>query len=355
MQKRKIIHVDMDAFFASVEQRDFPEYRGKPLVVGGQPNSRGVVAACSYEARTFGIHSAMSSSVAYKRCPQAIFVAPRFEVYRQVSANILNIFKQYTEIIEPLSLDEAYLDVSFCTEHHGSATLIAQAIRRQIFTELNLTASAGISYNKFLAKVASDENKPNGQKVILPKDAQNWLHQLPIGRFYGIGKVTEKRMKALGIKTGMELGQQSRIELIKHFGKSGAWYYDIVRGIDNRSVGGRAKRRSIGIESTFQQDLFNIEQMLEKLYQMSDKLSISLKKKQLYAKTLTLKVKYPNFKIVTRSHSYPSPFNDSASIRPWLKILLERTSCEKLKVRLLGLSVSNLSSLDDSSDQLPLY
>ena len=342
---RKIIHIDMDAFFASIEQRDFPEYRNKPLVVGGQPNSRGVVATCSYEARQFGIHSAMPSAHAYRLCPSAIFVPPRFEAYRQASDHIRAIFKRYTSVIEPLSLDEAFLDVTNARLHHGSATLIAAAIRADIKQELKVTASAGISYNKFLAKLASDENKPDGQFTILADQASDWLRALPIRKFFGIGKATEAKMHRLGIYTGKDLETHSKIKLIQAFGHAGAYYYDIVRGIDDRPVSPSRKRQSIGCENTYAQDISSTEEMLEALTKMTEKIATSLVEKSLYAQTLTIKATYPSFQTVTRSHTFPVPFNDSATMVEWLPTLLKKTDAEKNHVRLLGISVSKLSQM----------
>ena len=266
---RKIIHIDMDAFFAAVEQRDHPELRGKPVIVGGQPNSRGVVATCSYEARRFGIHSAMPSSRAYQLCPHAIFIRPRIPAYRQVSLQIHSIFRNYTNLIEPLSLDEAYLDVTASSLFRGSATLIAENIRKEILKQTGVTASAGISYNKFLAKLASDMNKPDGQYVIKPDQGETFVEQLPIGKFFGVGKVTEARMQSLGIYTGADLKAKSLQELCELFGKSGAYYYDIARGIDQRPVTSHRIRKSIGSETTFQQDLSRREEMLEWLYKLA--------------------------------------------------------------------------------------
>jgi DNA polymerase-4 len=235
----------MDAFYASVEQRDFPEYRGKPLIVGGPPDSRGVVAACSYEARRFGIHSAMPSSRAWRLCPQAIFVKPRFDVYRTVSREIQAVFYEFTDKVEPLSLDEAYLDVSECNRWSGSATLIAKEIKSRIRLKTGLTASAGVSYNKFLAKIASDMDKPDGLYVIKPEQGEAFIEKLPIGRFFGVGRATEAKMKQLNIHTGLDLKNWSRDDLVAHFGKPGGYYYEIARGIDRRAVNSHRIRKSI--------------------------------------------------------------------------------------------------------------
>ena len=265
MPQRKIIHIDMDAFYASVEQRDNPEYRNKPLIVGGKPNSRGVVAACSYEARKFGIHSAMPCSQAYRLCPSAIFVRPRFEAYREVSSQIREIFWQYASEVEPLSLDEAYLDVTYTAEYKGSATLIAKAIKREILKETNLIASAGVSYNKFLAKIASDMDKPDGLYVIKPEQGEDFVANLPIGKFFGIGPATEKKMKKAGINNGKDLRAWPLEKLIKTFGKTGNYYYNIARAIDHRPVRSKRIRKSLGKETTFSNDIYSVDELLNKL------------------------------------------------------------------------------------------
>ena len=350
MPNRKIIHVDMDAFFASVEQRDEPAYQGKPLVVGGKPNSRGVVAACSYEARRFGIHSAMPCSRAYRLCPQTIFVHPRFEAYREASKQIHAIFRLFTDTVEPLSLDEAYLDVSDCIEHEGSATRIAKSIRQRIQNETGLTASAGVSYNKFLAKTASDMNKPDGQYVILPDQGEAFVAELPIGKFYGIGKVTEGKMKALGIYNGGDLRGQSLEKLQAHFGKAANYYYQIARGIDERPVCISRERKSIGAETTFGEDLLDTEEMINHLKHLAVRVADSLQAKELQASTLTIKVKYADFKQVTRSQTVNNAIVDVAQIYAWLPLLLNKTQGGKKPVRLLGIS---LSSLDKKSSAIP--
>lgn len=354
---RKIVHIDMDAFFAAVEQRDNPQLKGLPVVVGGQPDSRGVVATCSYEARKFGIHSAMPTSHAYQLCPQAIFVPPRFPAYKEASVEIHNIFKKYTDTIEPLSLDEAYLDVSDCDVCNGSATLIAQQIRQDIFAAIQLTASAGISYNKFLAKLASDQNKPNGQFVIKPGEADRFLSTLPIGRFYGVGKVTEAKMHAAGIKTGSDLKNKDIRALQKIFGNSAEYYYEISRGIDNRAVSQSRVRKSLGAETTFQQDISDVNEMLEQLMKLLDEVLISLYKKELIAYTITVKVKYASFKQVTRSYTSDTVVSDQTLAKELIPVLLARTSVNKSSVRLLGVSFSNLLNVDQYSDsgQLKLF
>ena len=340
---RKIIHIDMDAFYASVEQRDFPEYRGKPVIVGGSPEGRGVVAAASYEVRKFGVHSAMPAAKAVRLCPQAIFVKPRFEVYREVSEQIREIFYQYTDLVEPLSLDEAYLDV---TENHinlPSATLIAQKIRKDIKEKTRLNASAGVAFNKFLAKVASDINKPNGMAVITPDKADSFLEELEIGEFYGIGEATEKKMKSLGIHTGKDLKAWSEIDLFEKFGKTGRYYYRIVRGIDNREVKAHRIRKSIGKERTFSEDKDDLGWINNFLEELAEKVSASMKKKQAAGKTVTLKVRYDDFETLTRSTSFNHYINDAKDIAETAKSLLELTDVGERKVRLLGITLSNLN------------
>ncbi len=344
MGNRKIIHIDMDAFYASVEQRDFPELRGKPVIVGGAPDKRGVVAACSYEARKFGIHSAMPSSRAYRLCPQAIFQRPRFEIYRQVSTEIREVFARYTELIEPLSLDEAYLDVSDSELHQGSATLIARSIKRDIREKTALIASAGVSYNKFLAKMASDMDKPDGLYVIRPEQGPDFIEQLAIGKFYGIGKATEAKMKALDIHSGKELREWSLENLVSRFGKSGNYYYQIARGVDERQVVSSRERKSIGTETTFEHDLDDKQEMLKILNELAAKVIQYLVKRKLYAKTLTIKVKYADFTQVTRSQTMDDAFDEFERIHPAIPLLLDKTEAGEKKVRLLGVTASNLSS-----------
>lgn len=339
--QRKIIHVDMDAFFAAVEQRDFPEYRGKPLIVGGQPNKRGVVATCSYEARKFGIHSAMSSARAYKLCPQAIVVSPRFEAYREASDIIRSIFHQYSDLVEPLSLDEAYLDVSESQLFDGSATLIAKDIKQKIFQQTQLTASAGVSYNKFLAKVASDINKPDGITIIRPEQGEDFVAALPVGKFYGVGKATEAKMKSVGLHTGADIKELSKEQCEKFFGKSGMYYYNICRGIDTRLVQNQRERKSLGSETTFENDLVDIDEMLKHLGVLAVDVVHSLNEKKLKAYTVTLKVKYDNFEQVTRSKTTTYAIANIDYMLPLIAELLTKTDVEMRKVRLLGITTSN--------------
>ena len=341
MSVRKIIHIDMDAFYASVEQRDVPRFRNKPIVVGGQPNSRGVVAACSYEARKFGVRSAMPCSQAYRLCPDAIFVRPRFDAYREVSQQVHEIFRKFTSDVEPLSLDEAYLDVSDIDFADGSATAIAEAIRKMIFDELKLTASAGVSYNKFLAKIASDENKPNGLCVIKPEDAPDFVAALPIKKFHGVGKVTEEKMHGLGISTGADLRKLSLSELQGNFGKAGKYYYDIARGIDNRPVKAHRERKSLGCERTYSEDVKTIEMIRIKLDELTGKLHSMLSKRDLKAKTFTLKVKFADFSQITRSITIGEFSNSRTELDNCVVQLLEKLDQHLMPVRLLGLSASN--------------
>lgn len=340
---RKIIHIDMDAFFAAVEQRDNPALKGRPVIVGGQPNSRGVVATCSYEARKFGIHSAMPAARAWQLCPQGIFVKPRIAAYREVSQQIHQVFQQYTDLIEPLSLDEAYLDVSAVDRCSGSASLMAKEIRQQIFDVTQLTASAGISYNKFLAKIASDINKPNGQFLIKPEDGEAFVQQLPIGKFFGIGKVTEAKMHALGIQTGADLKQWPKEKLSQYFGKSGVYYYSIVRGIDERPVTSHRMRKSLGAETTFQTDIHDVEIMQQHLFQLAEQVVSGLQKKQLAGHTLTIKVKYADFQQITRSITVDELLYDVKKIICLIPLLLNKTEVDRRPVRLLGVTVSSLS------------
>jgi DNA polymerase-4 len=339
---RKIIHVDMDAFYASVEQLDNPELRGKPLAVGGSEH-RGVVSAASYEARKFGVRSALSGTLAKKYCPELIFVRPRFDRYKEISNKIRNIFHDYTDLVEPLSLDEAYLDVTINKKGNPSASLIAQEIRKRIYDELGLTASAGISINKFVAKVASDYNKPNGQKTIGPDEVIPFLEQLPIRKFYGVGKVTTEKMYQLGIFTGLDLKNKSLEFLEKHFGKAGTFYYNVVRGIHNGQVRSNHIAKSVAAEHTFNENLTSEIFMLEKLERIAAELERRLKKHNISGKTVTLKIKYSDFSQQTRSKTLPYFISDKALMLETAKELLFQ---ERMKesVRLLGISLNNLNT-----------
>lgn len=347
---RKIIHIDMDAFYAAVEQRDNPELRGKPLIVGGAPNSRGVVSTCSYEARKYGIHSAMPSSRAHQLCPHAIFIPPRFEVYTAVSRQIRQIFYEYTDLVEPLSLDEAFLDVTENKKGIPSATRVAREIKRQIFTRTGLTASAGVSYNKFIAKVASDLDKPDGLTVIPPDQGELFIERLPIRKFFGVGAVTEKKMLSLGIRTGADLKKWSKEALVRHFGKLGRYYFNIARGIDNRPVEPHRARKSIGCETTLAQDIDDTGQMIHILERLGRRLCDLLKKKQKWGRTVTLKVKYFDFKSITRSITLPEPVKEADTIMAHIRILLKRTEAGEKKVRLLGICISNFDEEEPESE-----
>ncbi|GCC50680.1 DNA polymerase IV [Chryseotalea sanaruensis] len=359
---RKIIHVDMDAFYASIEQRDFPEYRGKPIVVGGSPEGRGgVVATASYEARKFGVRSAMPSKKAKQLCPQVIFVYPRFAVYKEVSYKIREIFQRYTDLIEPLSLDEAYLDVTEDKLGIGSAIEIATQIKDAINSELQLTASAGISINKFVAKIASDMNKPNGLTFIGPSRVENFIEKLPVEKFFGVGKVTAEKMKGMNLHTGADLKKLKETELIKHFGKAGRFYYKIVRGEDNRPVKPDREAKSVGAEDTFPYDLTDVEEMVIQLKKLSVLVVNRLQKQELKGRTITLKVKYHDFKQITRSRSFLNGIDDEETILETVLSLLQQTETENVKVRLLGISLSNFNDVKINSiqelpnDQLTLF
>lgn len=339
---RKIIHVDMDAFYASVEQMDNPELKGKPIAVGGS-EKRGVVSAASYEARKFGVRSAMSGVQAKRNCPDLIFVRPRFDRYLEISKKIKEIFHDYTDLVEPLSLDEAYLDVTENKKGNPSASLIAKEIRERIFNEVGITASAGISLNKFVAKVASDYNKPNGQKTVNPEEVLEFLEALDIRKFYGVGKVTAEKMYQLGIFTGKDLKSKPIEYLDTHFGKSGRYYYHIVRGIHNSEVKPNRIRKSLAAERTFNENLSSEIFMLEKLDTIAKEVTKRLEKSKVAGKTVTLKIKYSDFTLQTRSKTLPYFVSDKSIILETAKDLLYQ---EKLSnsVRLLGISMSNLNT-----------
>ncbi|WP_163399843.1 DNA polymerase IV [Flavobacterium fluviatile] len=339
---RKIIHVDMDAFYASVEQMDNPSLRGKPIAVGGSEN-RGVVSAASYEARKFGVRSAISGVLAKKYCPEIIFVRPRFDRYKEISSKIHKIFHEYTDMVEPLSLDEAYLDVTQNKKGNPSASLLAQEIRLRILNEVGLTASAGISINKFVAKIASDYNKPNGQKTVNPDEVIPFLEDLPIRKFYGVGKVTTEKMYQLGIFTGLDLKSKSLEFLEKHFGKSGKFYYYVVRGIHNSEVKPSRNTKSVASEHTFDVNLTSEIFMLEQLEKIAASLEKRLKRYNVSGKTVTLKIKYSDFTQQTRSKTLPYFISDKSLILETVEELLYQ---ERMKdsVRLLGISLSNLNT-----------
>ncbi|EGV43212.1 DNA polymerase IV [Bizionia argentinensis JUB59] len=339
---RKIIHVDMDAFYASVEQLDNPELQGKPLAVGGG-GKRGVVAAASYEARKFGVRSAMSGMLAQRLCPGLIFAPTRFERYREISEQVRKIFFDYTDLVEPLSLDEAYLDVTENKKGNPSASLIAQEIRERIFNEVGLTASAGISINKFIAKIASDYNKPNGQKTVNPEDVLPFLEALDIRKFHGVGKVTAEKMYQLGIFTGTDLKSKTIEFLSTHFGKSGGYYYHVVRGVHTSEVKPNRIRKSLAAERTFSENLSSEIFMLEKLQHIAEEVSRRLKKSDVAGKTITLKIKYSDFTLQTRSKTVPYYVSETSIIMETAKDLLYQDSMQN-SVRLLGISLSNLNT-----------
>ena len=344
---RKIIHVDMDAFYASVAQMDYPELRGKPIAVGGS-SKRGVVSAASYEARVFGVKSAMSGALASKLCPDLIFVKSDFDRYRAISQQIRHIFLDYTDLVEPLSLDEAYLDVTTNKKGNPSASLIATQIRERIFKEVGLTASAGISINKFIAKVASDYNKPNGQKTVNPEEVLPFLEQLDIRKFYGVGKVTAEKMYQKGIFTGLDLKQKSLSYLDANFGKSGRYYYNVVRGIHNSEVKPSRTRKSLAAERTFSENLSSEIFMLEKLDHIADEVAKRLLKHKVAGKTITLKIKYSDFTLQTRSKTLPYYLSDKSMILETAKDLLYQETLDN-SVRLLGISLSNLNTNKEKS------
>ncbi|MDF2438931.1 MAG: dinB [Bacteroidota bacterium] len=347
----------MDAFYASVEQRDNPEYRGKPIVVGGSPEGRGgVVAAASYEARKFGVRSAMPSKKAKELCPHLIFVYPRFAAYKEVSKKIREIFHRYTDIVEPLSLDEAYLDVTEDKLNIGSAIDIAKLIKEQIKAETGLTASAGISSSKFVSKIASDLQKPDGLTFIGPSKIEAFMEKLPVEKFYGVGKVTADKMKSLGLHTGADLKTLTEDQLVKHFGKSGRFFYKIVRGIDDREVHAERETKSAGAEDTFSHDLTDIQEMNDELDKIAMLVFERLKKYNLKGRTITLKIKYHDFKQITRNFSFSYPVNDLETIASTAKQLLLKSGPEGKKIRLLGISLSNFGERrTNDNGQLELF
>ncbi len=345
---RKIIHIDMDAFYASVEQRDNPDLRGKPVAVGGA-SRRGVVAAASYEARRYGVRSAMPSVTALRKCPDLVFVKPRFDTYRAISLQIRSIFAHYTDLIEPLSLDEAYLDVTENKMGLPLATRIAEAIRAKIRAETGLTASAGVSYNKFLAKLASDYRKPDGLFVITPKMGPAYVETLPVGKFHGVGPATNAKMNSLGIETGADLKAKPLAFLQRHFGKAGAYYYGIARGIDDRPVRADRIRKSIGAENTFFDDLTDFKAMQAALQPILDKLWRHCEGAGIRGRTVTLKVKFADFQIITRSRSNPDAIGGRSDLETISLDLLRPLLPPPKGIRLLGISLSNL--LSDEADE----
>lgn len=331
----------MDAFYASVEQRDNPELRGKPIAVGGS-KKRGVVAAASYEARKYGVRSAMPSMTAVRLCPNLIFVKSRFDVYREVSQQIRDIFQEYTDLVEPLSLDEAYLDVTEPKKGPKSATLIAEEIRKRIFETTQLTASAGVSFNKSLAKIASDINKPNGIKVILPSEALGFIAKIPIKKIHGIGKVTARRMNDMGIKTGGDLQKLNEIDMVQRFGKVGRFYYKMVRAEETREVRPDRIRKSIGAERTFFEDIISTSEMKERLNYVTEKVFLYMKKTDNFGRTISIKIKTPDFQTITRSKTFNSEVRSLRKMKEIVSELLEMNRAFFDAARLLGVSVSNL-------------
>lgn len=353
--ERKIIHVDMDAFFASVEQRDDERLRGRPVAVG-YAAARGVVAAASYEARAFGVRSALPSTTALKRCPELIFVPPRFDVYKSVSRQIHAIFADYTDLIQPLSLDEAYLDVTENRRGLATAWITAKEIRARIFEETGLTASAGISYNKFLAKLASDQRKPNGQFAVTPDMGAAWVETLPVARFHGVGPVTAAKMERLGIVTGADLRGRSLAFLQEHFGSSAGWYHDIARGIDERPVNPSRERKSSGSETTFARDLTDDADIETGVLRQADDVWKWCARERSFGRTVTVKIKYADFQIITRSKTHTGLVDTHSVIRD-LSLALVRSVLPVGKgVRLVGVTVSNFETPpSDYQPGLPLF
>jgi DNA polymerase-4 len=351
---RKIIHIDMDAFFASVEQLDNPELRGKPVAVGGS-GERSVVAAASYEARKFGVRSAMSSVIAKRLCPELIFVKHNFTRYTEVSSSIREIFSEYTDLIEPLSIDEAFLDVTKDKKNIGSATVIARKIRHEIKSRTGLTASAGISVNKFLAKIASDINKPDGMFLIRPEDAEKFIEELSVEKFYGIGKVTAQKMHKLGIHTGADLKKWDLVSLVRNFGKPGVFFYDIVRGIDDRPVEPDQERKSVGTELTYEKDLITRFEVIAELYKLEKELMERLEHSETTGRTITLKIKFSDFRQITRSKTLQNYVRDFDTLHKEVSEIRKSLKLEGSRIRLLGLSVSNLETEDCDDRQLYLF
>lgn len=335
----------MDAFYASVEQRDDPGLRGRPVAVGHGAR-RGVVAAASYEARAFGVRSAMPSTTALRKCPELVFVAPRFDVYRDISNQIRAIFADYTPLIEPLSLDEAYLDVTQNIRGLPSASATAAEIRARIFAETGLTASAGISYNKFLAKLASDHRKPNGQYVITPAAGPSFIETLPVNKFHGVGPVTAGRMNRLGILTGADLKLQTREFLMRHFGKSGAWYYAIARGEDDRAVAPDRPRKSSGSETTFSTDLMESEAIEAEVQAMADEVWDWCERTGSFGRTVTVKIKYADFRQITRNRTASAPMQSREKLGIISRELVRTVLPTPVGIRLVGVTVSGFDDRD---------
>jgi DNA polymerase-4 len=344
----------MDAFFASVEQLDNPELRGKPVAVGGS-GERSVVAAASYEARKFGVRSAMPSVIAKRLCPDLIFVKHNFIRYTEVSGAIHEIFREYTDLIEPLSIDEAFLDVTEDKKNIGSATVIAKKIRNEIKSKTGLTASAGVSVNKFLAKIASDINKPDGLFVIRPEAAEKFIEELAVEKFYGIGRVTAQKMHKLGIHTGADLKKWDRVSLVRNFGKAGVFFYDIVRGIDERPVEPDQERKSVGTELTYEKDLTTRFEVIAELYKLEKELMDRLEHSEATGRTITLKVKFSDFSQITRSKTLQNYIREFEALHKEVSEIRKSLKLEGTRIRLLGLSISNLETEDCEDRQLYLF
>lgn len=344
---QKIIHIDMDAFFASVEQRDYPELRGRPIAVGGSPTGRGVVMTCSYEARKYGVHSAMSSKIALQRCPHIIFVRPRFEAYKAASGTIREIFHSWTDLVEPLSLDEAYLDVTENKQGLKSALLVARRIKDSILEQTSLTSTAGVSYNKFLAKMASGYRKPDGLNFIPPENGQWFIDELPVAKFHGIGKKTAAKMDKLDLHVGADLREAGLVFLERHFGKMGRYYFRIANGEDQRPVIPNRPRKSASVEDTFAEDVDDLRLLDSHIDRLSSLLMGRMGKKDVYGRTVNLKVKYADFQIVTRSRSFSDPVSELEILAETGKALLRKTEAGTRKVRLLGIGQSNFEEDDD--------
>ncbi len=351
---RKIIHIDMDAFFASVEQLDNPELRGKPVAVGGS-GVRHVVAAASYEARKFGVRSAMPSVTAKKLCPDLIFVRHRFERYNEISEEVFGIMKEYTDLIEPLSIDEAFLDVTTDKKNIGSATLVAKDIKKEIKKRTGLTASAGISFNKFLAKIASEIKKPDGIFVIPPEKAEKFIEDLPIEKFFGIGKVTAGTMHKLGIHNGADLKKWDLVSLIRNFGKAGKFYFDISRGIDDRPVETESERKSVGTELTYEKDLTTGFEIIAELYKVEKELMERLEHAGTTGRTITVKIKFSDFRQITRSRTLPDYIHDFETLHREVSEIRKSLKLAGTRIRLLGVSISNLESDGCEEKQLQLF
>jgi len=351
---RKIIHIDMDAFFASVEQLDNPELKGKPVAVGGS-GERHVVAAASYEARKFGVRSAMPSVIAKRLCPDLIFVKHHFERYEEVSSQVFEILREYSDLVEPLSIDEAFIDVTEDKKKIGSATVIAKKIKKEIKEKTGLTASAGVSFNKFLAKIASDIKKPDGLFLITPEDAEKFIEELPVEKFYGIGKVTSEKMHKLGIHNGSDLKKWDLEALIRNFGKVGHFYYEIARGIDDRPVETESERKSVGTELTYEKDLTSRFEIIAELYKVEKELMERLDHAETTGRTITVKVKFSDFRQITRSKTLHNYIRDFDTLHREVTEIRKTMKLEGTRIRLLGVTISNLESDDNEERQLHLF